>query len=151
MDIHSIRASLKAGFDFYERRPGHYQLIVPILHEDGDMVDIYLQDSAEREGYVRLCDFGMTLTRLSYTYEVNTDTRQRIFDSILINNGVHNDQGHLYLDTPVDRLQRVNRQRAPRVQGHLYLDTPVDRLYEGIFLKRKGARGLGPNNFKMAS
>ena len=108
MDINRIRTSLSgtiaAGFDFYERRPGHYQLIAPILHEDGDMVDIYLQDSTERAGYVRVCDFGMTLMRLSYTYEVNTDTRQRIFDSILINNGVHNDQGHLYLDTPVDRL-----------------------------------------------
>ena len=68
------------------------------------MVDIYLQDSTERAGYVRVCDFGMTLMRLSYTYEVNTDTRQRIFNSILINNGVHNDQGNLYLDTPVDKL-----------------------------------------------
>ena len=35
----------KKSFDLYEKRPGKYQLITPILHEDGDMMDIYLQDS----------------------------------------------------------------------------------------------------------
>ena len=86
MDINSVRASLSGtlmtGFDSYERRNGHYQLIVPILHEDGDMVDLYLQDSPFGEGYVRVCDFGLTLMRLSYTYDITTPTRQRIFDSI---------------------------------------------------------------------
>ena len=41
----------------------------------------------------------MTLMRLSYTYDINTDTKRRIFESILINNGVENDNGNLYLDT----------------------------------------------------
>ena len=108
MDIANIRTSLAdsqaIGFDLYERRPGKFQLIVPVLHEDGDMVDIYFQDSPKGEGYIRICDFGMTLMRLSYTYDVNTDTRRRIFDSILINNGVDNDHGNLYLDTSVDML-----------------------------------------------
>ena len=57
------------------------------------MVDIYFQDSPKGDGYIRICDFGMTLMRLSYTYDVNTDARQRIFDSILINNGINNDNG----------------------------------------------------------
>ena len=108
MDIDRITALLHGAsarsYDFYERRPGSYQLIVPILHEDGDMVDIYLQDSPRGEGHVRICDFGMTLMRLSYTYDITTDARQRIFDSILINNGVGNDDGNLYLDAPVNGL-----------------------------------------------
>jgi hypothetical protein len=46
----------------------------------------------------------MTLMRLSYTLDLNTPTRERIFDSILINNGVKNDEGNLYLDTPMGLL-----------------------------------------------
>ena len=108
MEIRRIRESLDhsfgAGFDVYERRPGDYQLIVPIRHEDGDMVDVYLQDSPRGEGYVRICDFGMTLMRLSYTYEITTPARLQIFENSLINNSVSNDAGNLYLDAPVANL-----------------------------------------------
>ena len=68
------------------------------------MVEIYLQDSPKGEGYIRICDFGLTLMRLSYTYEISTPTREQIFDSILINNGVGNEEGNLYLDAPLDKL-----------------------------------------------
>ena len=108
MEIKNLRESLNysfgAGFDVYERRPGNYQLIVPIRHEDGDMIDIYLQDSPLGDGFIRVCDFGMTLMRLSYTYEITTPARQQIFESLLINNGVSNNAGNLYLDAPVANL-----------------------------------------------
>lgn len=108
MDSHKVSTLLNnianRGYDYYERRPGYFQLIIPILHEDGDMVDIYLQESPHGSDYVRICDFGMTLMRLSYTYDINTDARQRIFDSILINNDVSNDRGNLYLDATVGGL-----------------------------------------------
>lgn len=108
LDIDRIRALLSGtaaqGYDFYERRTGAFQLIIPILHEDGDMVDIYLQDSPLGDDHVRICDFGLTLMRLSYTYDISTDTRQRIFDSILVNNGVGNDDGNLYVDVAIGRL-----------------------------------------------
>lgn len=108
MDSDSIREALHnspaAAFDLYERRPGRYQLIVPIYHEDGDMVDIYLDESPHGDGHVRICDFGMGLMRLSYSYDLNTAARRRIFDSILINNGVEDDEGNLHLDVPADRL-----------------------------------------------
>ena len=116
MDAVRVSALLNSiavpGYDFYERRPGAYQLIIPIFHEDGDMLDIYLQDSPLGEGYVRICDYGLTLMRLSYTYDINTDARQRIFDSILINNGISNDDGNLYLDTTSDRLNEAILQFA---------------------------------------
>ena len=76
------------------------------------MVEIYLQDSPKGEGYVRICDFGLTLMRLSYTYDISTNTRQQIFDSILINNGVGNEEGNLYLDAPLDKLSESILQFA---------------------------------------
>ena len=120
MDINRIISLLqdrtRTGFDIYERRSGKYQLINPVLHEDGDMVDIYLQDSPKSENHIRICDFGMALMRLSYTYEINTDSRHRIFDSILINNGVQNDAGNLYLDTTLNMLYESILQFAGCVQ-----------------------------------
>ena len=104
------------SFDLYERKPGKYQLITPILHEDGDMIDIYLQDSPKEKNYIRICDFGMTTMRLSYTYKINTSSRQRIFDSILINNGVQNDNANLYIDTTFDMLYERVMQFAGCVQ-----------------------------------
>ena len=58
----------------------------------------------------------LTLMRLSYTFEVNTPSRQRIFDSILFNNGVDNHCGNLSIDTPIDRLYEGILQFAGCVQ-----------------------------------
>ena len=107
---------MASGFEVYERRAGDYQLIVPICHEDGDMVDIYVQDSPRGEGYVRLCDFGMALMRLSYSYELNSAAKRRIFDDILINNGITNNGGSLCLDVPVGSLYEGVMQFAGCVQ-----------------------------------
>ena len=79
IDLDNIKAVLSdrmiSGFELAERRPGDYQLIVPICHEDGDMVDIYLHQSPYGEAYIRICDFGMALMRLSYSYDLSTTTR----------------------------------------------------------------------------
>ncbi len=103
-NILNILNKVRPSFSVYERRPGKYQLTIPILHEDGDMVDIYLQESPKGAGYVRICDFGMAGQRLSYSYELNTISKKKIFNSILFNNGVQNDNGNLYLDAPVDKI-----------------------------------------------
>ncbi len=80
------------------------------------MVDVYLQESPKGEEYVRICDFGMALMRLSYTFDITTYTRQQIFDSILINNNVNNDDGNLYLDAPVSLLYESILQFAGCMQ-----------------------------------
>ncbi len=120
MDINRARELLDAvqatGFDVYERETGDFQLVVPILHEDSDMVDIFLQDSPLGEGHVRICDFGMALMRLSYTFEISTRTREDIFESILTNNRVKNYEGNLYLDTPIGGFYEGILQFAGCVQ-----------------------------------
>lgn len=104
------------SFDFYERRPGQFQVILPIQHEDGDMVEIYLVDSPLGDRYIRICDFGLSLMRLSYTYDVGTVARQRILDSILINNDVSNDDGNLYIDSQTESVYEGILQFAGCVQ-----------------------------------
>ncbi len=65
---------------------------------------------------IRICDFGMTLMRLSYTYEISTPARQKILDNILINNGISNDDGNLHLDVPMDTIHEGLLQFAGCVQ-----------------------------------
>ena len=125
MDIEKILSSLnraKTSFNIYERRSGKYQLMAPILHEDGDMVDIYLQESPKGMGYVRICDFGMTGQRLSYNYEINTPAKEKVFNSILLNNGVQDDNGNFYLDAPVDKIYENVLQFAGCVQKICSMD-----------------------------
>lgn len=118
VDINTLRSVLDSSLveDIYERRPNIYQLVVPIFHEDGDVVDVYLENSPLGNGDIRICDFGLTLMRLSYTFEISTSTRQQILDSILFNNGVQNDNGIFYLDTPINQLRKNVLQFAGCVQ-----------------------------------
>ena len=125
MNVEKILKTLnrtKSSFSFYERRPGKYQLTAPILHEDGDMVDIYFQESSKGEGYVRICDFGMALQRLSYNYEINTPSKKKVFNSILLNNGIQEDNGNLYLDTTLDKVYEGVLQFSGCVQKVCSMD-----------------------------
>jgi len=107
MDIDAVLNSLnkvRKSFSVYEKRAGKYQLVAPILHEDGDKVDIYIQQSPLGENYVRICDFGMSLMRLSYHCQINTPVNKKILKNILFNNGVQNENGNLYLDSKLSQL-----------------------------------------------
>lgn len=84
------------------KRPNIYTIKMPVYHEDGDMVDIYLEE--RRNGNIRICDYGMTLMRLSYEYDINTDAKQKVLANILSENMVTIDDGNLYIDTVVDDI-----------------------------------------------
>ena len=96
-----LRTQFNDYINFQERRPGIFQLIVPLYHEDGDMVDIFLED---RNGSIRISDMGMTLMRLSYSYDIDTVNKERIFHRILSENHVCEENGNLYIDTDLGSL-----------------------------------------------
>jgi len=88
---------------FSERRPGIQQLIAPLYHEDGDMVDIFLQPLGET-GRIRIFDYGMTLMRLSYSFDIDTPNKERIFQRILAENGIQDENGNLFIETEPESL-----------------------------------------------
>ena len=67
---------------FRERRPDVVQVLAPLFHEDGDMVDIFIDESRNGSNKVRISDHGMTLMRLTYSYDLDTENKQRIFNRI---------------------------------------------------------------------
>ncbi|MGD9730731.1 MAG: DUF1828 domain-containing protein [Desulfamplus sp.] len=101
--LNLIKNSFQGKIDFYQRRKEIAQIIIPVFHEDGDMVDIFIMNSPDKDN-VRILDCGMTLMKLSYTYEINSVSKEKILNTILNQNGVSNEEGSLYIDIPYNML-----------------------------------------------
>jgi hypothetical protein len=95
--IENIKASFNDQVKITEKRTGIYQLYLPIYHEDGDMIDLFLVPKG-KDNYV-LCDYGLTLQRLSYTYDVDTENKETILQKIIIENGLNDEGGNISLAT----------------------------------------------------
>jgi Domain of unknown function DUF1828 len=105
MDIfEDLKAEFNRHVAFREKRPGVTQVLAPLFHEDGDMIDIFLDVPKEATAPIRICDHGLTLMRLSYSYDIDTPTKQKIFNRILAENGISEDRGRLYLETTREAL-----------------------------------------------
>ena len=91
-----------------EKRPNIQQIFAPLYHEDGDMMDVYidLPKDADLSAHrrIRLSDHGMTLMRLSYNFDLDTPNKEKIFQRILLENGVNEDDGEIYMETEAESL-----------------------------------------------
>lgn len=102
--IDRLRAQFNNKVELREKRPGVYQLIAPLYHKDGDMVDIFLEAGKRSPDTVRICDHGMTLMRLSYSYDLNTPIKESIFQRILSENKIEEDGGNLFIEAQPDNI-----------------------------------------------
>ena len=95
--------SLNAANEYgvYEREPNIHQLITPLRHEDGDIIEMFIEPAQDA---VRICDYGLTLMRLSYTFDLDTSRKKDVFKSILINNNVYDEEGNLCMDSPIQNI-----------------------------------------------
>ena len=92
-----IKSDFNGRVSIKEKRPGIYQLLLPIYHEDGDMVDLFIKQKDKNK--YSLCDFGLTLQRLSYTYDIDTENKESILQRILAENSLLEEEGNICLDT----------------------------------------------------
>ena len=104
INLDQLREQFNGFVDLRSRRPGTTQVRAPLFHEDGDMVDIFLSEPANGGQTIRVSDEGMTLMRLSYGYDINTESRQRVFERLLAENGVGHENGKLFIDARLDDL-----------------------------------------------
>ncbi len=88
---------------FVEKRPDIFQLIAPFYHEDGDMLEIYLERTGGN-GKIKISDHGMTIMRLSYEYDIDTPNKRRIFEKMLTENQLLENEGRLYLEADLEVL-----------------------------------------------
>lgn len=99
-----LREQFNNQVSFRERRPGVLQLVAPLFHEDGDMVDIFLEPANGGQENIRISDHGMTLMRLSYQFDIDTPNKERIFQRILSENRIGEEKGNLFLDVKPESL-----------------------------------------------
>ncbi|HEX4055910.1 MAG TPA: DUF1828 domain-containing protein [Tepidisphaeraceae bacterium] len=99
--LERLREYFNDRFGFQEKRPGVLQLFVPLFHEDGDMLDIFLEDNGPS---MRISDQGMSLMRLSYGFDLDTENKEKILGRILSEHSVLEENGNLYLETNLDSL-----------------------------------------------
>lgn len=105
MDIfESLKAEFNQHIAFRAKRPDVIQILAPLFHEDGDMIEIFIDLPKSQNELIRISDHGMTLMRLSYSYDVDTPTKKKILDRILSENGVEEDRGRFYIETTPERL-----------------------------------------------
>lgn len=112
--LNLLRAQFNNRVDFREKRPGVLQLILPLYHEDGDMIDIFIE-ARNGNNIVRVSDYGMTLMRLSYSFGLDTPNKERIFSKILSENQVNEENGNLYIETKPESLYPAILQFAQTV------------------------------------
>lgn len=97
---------LSRGFNdhvtLHEKRPGVQKLVVPLFHEDGDMVDIFIEELPGDR--IRISDKGLSLMRLSYTYDLDTPNKEKIFRRILNESRVGEDQGAIFLEVAPEQV-----------------------------------------------
>lgn len=109
-----LKQQFNNRISFREKRPGIMQLIAPFYHEDGDMLDIFIQESPEK-GKIRICDYGMSLMRLSYSYDIDTPNKERIFYKIITENKLNEEDGNIFLDVEPEHLYTAVLQFAQTV------------------------------------
>jgi hypothetical protein len=119
-ELDFLKEHFNGHVSFRERRPGIVQVLAPLFHEDGDMVDIFVdlpQTAVAGNGNTRVQvgDHGMTLMRLTYNYEVDTVNKERIFNRILAENRVQQRDGRLFIDTDLESLYPTILQFAQTV------------------------------------
>ena len=105
--IHKALDILKKQFNnrlrFEEKRPGIYQIMIPYYHEDGDMYDIFIEKNTET-GLFKISDYAMTVMRLSYEFDIDTDNKDAIFKKIISENSLKEDDGLIYIEADENSL-----------------------------------------------
>jgi hypothetical protein len=87
-----------------EKRPGIWQLHLPFFHEDGDMIEVYIQQEGTQW---KISDYAMALMRLSYSYDIDTVNKEKIFQKIIAENGLREEDGSIYTYAGNDNLYPV--------------------------------------------
>jgi Domain of unknown function DUF1828 len=94
-----LKSEFNEHVDLREKRPNVMQVIAPLYHEDGDMLDIFIDVPRNAGDPIQISDHGLTLMRLSYSYEVDSPTKRKILSRILSENGIEEFDGRLFIGT----------------------------------------------------
>lgn len=99
--ISNLSSQFNGKIRVNEKRPGIYQLFLPLYYEDGDMMEIYLN---LENGQWKISDYAMALMRLSYSYDIDTPNKEKIFQKMVSENGLKEEDGTIFLHATAEQL-----------------------------------------------
>lgn len=100
--IEHIKENFNNRINIKEKRPGIYQLFLPIYHEDGDMIDVFIEEIDDKN--FKICDQGMSIMRLSYSYEIDTENKEEILEKIITENKMYEVDGNICYDSNIQTI-----------------------------------------------
>jgi len=106
---------------------GVLMLETPFSYPDGDRYPIYVSQTAT--GGIKLSDGGHTFMHLSYENEVESfrkGTRGKLFEQILGETGLRDEEGELFVETSMDGL----------TEAVFHLGQGLTKIYDLVFLSR---------------
>lgn len=112
--LNKVKEQFNNYFSLKEKRENILQVFAPLYHADGDMMDIFLSEFPHK-GIVRISDYGLTLMRLSYSFDIDTPNKEKIFNKILAENSLQNENGNLYIDVKPEYVYHGLMQFAQAV------------------------------------
>ena len=97
-EIEEIKEVLKKQFmnlfELVPVRPNIFQVMLPYYYPDGDVYEIFI----EKKGMNFIVqDFGLTLMKMSYDIDVESDTKQDLIKKVITENQVQFDDGNIFL------------------------------------------------------
>ena len=92
--VKTLKTQFNGRVGLYEKRPGIWQMTLPFYHEDGDMIEVYIQEDGNRW---KISDYAMALMRLSYSYDIDTENKEKIFQKIIAENGLKEEDGNIFV------------------------------------------------------
>lgn len=107
-----------------------YRLYAPFFHEDGDMYSIYLEASADG---ITIRDFGNTLMRVSYTFDISTPKKKKVLQDIVKSNLGELDDGELLIHTTASDVQDAIYQYAQLVSKVSNIDILSRETVKSMF------------------
>lgn len=75
-----LNKSFEKWFKLRLVKPWVFQLFLPYYHEDGDMIDLFIQTFWDN---IVLTDFWKTMMRLSYYTDLDSPTKKKLLDNII--------------------------------------------------------------------
>jgi len=101
--IEELKHITENKFSFFEKNDDYVQIILPIYAEDGDLYEIFVKKITDR--VYRITDCGLTIMRLSYSYEIDTDKKRELLNKIILANRVEMIDGEIFIETNTENFE----------------------------------------------
>lgn len=142
------------SIQFREKRSGIFKVLVPFFYEDGDMYDIFVEESPQNSSLIRISDYGLTLMKLSYNFEIDTPKKEEVLQRTITQNHCILNEGLIFLDITPQQFQMGIYQFAQTISkvnamDMLSYDTVQSMFYDylDIFMAESFHNYICDKNF----